>query len=45
VVAGVRVGTVIGVGMERPFWSTGTVSYTEPGGPEFEPRTPLVIVL
>ena len=32
-------------GMERPIWSTGTVPCTEPGGPEFEPRTPLVIGL
>ena len=27
----------------RPFWSTGTVACTEPGGPEFESRTQLVV--
>ena len=31
-------------GMEsRPFWSTVTVACTEPGGPEFESRTQLVV--
>ena len=30
-------------GESRPFWSTGTVACTEPGGPEFESRTQLVV--